>query len=340
MIREASRKLVKGENLKYDEVREVMSEIMSGETSPTLISAYLVALRMKGETVEEISGSAQGMRDAAQTLNYDGDLLEIVGTGGDEAYTFNISTTSAFVIAATGVKVAKHGNRSVSSKSGAADVLESLGAKIDITPQQSVEVLDKCNFAFLFAQKYHTSMKYVGPVRSELGLRTVFNILGPLTNPAGASHNVIGVYSEELVRPIADVLVNLGVKRALVVYGMDRMDEISLSAKTKVAEIKDNKVIAEYEIDPRDYGFELCDKEDIVGGDSTVNAEITKDILTGKLHGPKRDIVILNAAAGIFVAKNDITIKEAVEMAKDAIDSGKAYEVLQKYVEVSNSFDA
>lgn len=335
MIKEAIEKLVNKQDLTFDEAKEVMNEIMSGETPDTLISAYLVALRMKGETIEEISGSAKGMRDNGTKLLHDMDVLEIVGTGGDKANTFNISTTSAFVAAAAGCKVAKHGNRGVSSKSGAADVLEALGANITVEPEKSKELLDKVGFCFLFAQKYHPAMRFVGPVRGELGLRTIFNVLGPLTNPAGASMEIIGVYEEELVEPIAKVLLNLGVKKGMVVFGQDTMDEITPSAKTTVCEIRDGETKS-YEINPEDYGVSICKKSDLEGGDGIENAQITKDILSGKLQGPKRDAVLLNAGACIYVQNDNLTYEEAINIARETIDSGKAYEKLQAYIEESN----
>jgi len=335
MIKEAIEKLVNKQDLTFDEAKEVMNEIMSGETPDTLISAYLVALRMKGETIEEISGSAKGMRDNGTKLSHDMEVLEIVGTGGDKANTFNVSTTSAFVAAAAGCKVAKHGNRGVSSKSGAADVLEALGANITVEPEKSKELLDKVGFCFLFAQKYHPAMRFVGPVRGALGLRTIFNVLGPLTNPAGASMDIIGVYEEELVEPVAQVLINLGVKKGMVVFGQDTMDEITPSTKTTVCEIRNGETKS-YEINPEDYGISICKKSDLEGGDGTENAQITKDILSEKLQGPKRDAVLLNAGACIYVQNDRLTYEEAINIARETIDSGKAYEKLQAYIEESN----
>lgn len=334
MIKEAIAKLANKENLSETMVEDVMNEIMSGETSPTLISAYLMGLRTKGETIEEISGSARGMRNNGTKLKHDMDVLEIVGTGGDEAFTFNISTTAAIVASAAGCKVAKHGNRSVSSKSGAADVLEALGIDITIEPEKSKKLLEEIGICFLFAQKYHTSMRFVGPVRAELGIRTIFNILGPLTNPAGANMEILGVYSEELVEPLAKVLVNLGVKKGMVVYGQDVMDEITLSAKTTVCEIR-NGEIKKYELNPEDYGFKICTKKDLVGGDSKVNAQITKDILNGE-KGPKRDTVILNAAACIYIYRDDVTFEEAIKIATETIDSKKAAKQLEAFIKLSN----
>lgn len=334
MIKEAIAKLANKENLSETMVEDVMNEIMSGETSPTLISAYLMGLRTKGETIEEISGSARGMRNNGMKLEHDMDVLEIVGTGGDEAFTFNISTTAAIVASAAGCKVAKHGNRSVSSKSGAADVLESLGIDITIEPEKSKKLLEEIGICFLFAQKYHTSMRFVGPVRAELGIRTIFNILGPLTNPAGANMEILGVYSEDLVEPLAKVLVNLGVKKGMVVYGQDVMDEITLSAKTTVCEIR-NSEIKKYELNPEDYGFKMCAKEDLVGGDAKVNAQITKDILNGE-KGSKRDTVILNAAACIYVYRDDVTFEDAIKIATETIDSKKAAKQLEAFIKMSN----
>ena len=336
MINEAVKKLVENENLTSEEAKECMNEIMSGEVSDALISAYLVALRMKGETIDEILGSAQGMRDNGKKLEHTIDLLEIVGTGGDRAGTFNVSTTSAFVAAGAGCSVAKHGNRGVSSKSGAADVLEALGADITIEPEKAKEVLRDSGFTFLFAQKYHPAMKYVGPVRGQLGVRTIFNILGPLTNPASANKNVIGVYDESLVDPIAKVLMQLGVDRGMVVFGHDVMDEISASAKTTVCEIREKKVVR-YELDPRDYGFELCTKADLQGGDGEENAKITRDILSGKITGPKLNAVLLNAAAAIYCYTDEVTYEESIDIARNAIDKGYALQALDKYIEATNA---
>ncbi|MBR3173839.1 MAG: anthranilate phosphoribosyltransferase [Eubacterium sp.] len=336
MINEAIKKLVENENLTSDEAKQCMNEIMSGEISDALVSAYLIALRMKGETIDEILGSAQGMRDNGRKLEHTIDLLEIVGTGGDRAGTFNVSTTSAFVAAGAGCKVAKHGNRGVSSKSGAADVLEALGADITIEPDKAKEVLADSGFTFLFAQKYHPAMKYVGPIRGQLGVRTIFNILGPLTNPASANKNVIGVYDEKLVDPIANVLMQLGVNRGMVVFGQDTMDEISASAKTTVCEIRDKKVVR-YELDPRDYGFELCSKEDLLGGDGEENAKITRDILEGKITGPKLNAVLLNAAAAIYCYTDEVTYEESIDIARNAINKGYAIQALDKYVKATNA---
>ena len=335
MIKEAIIKLSKKEDLSYEMAQAVMDEIMSGEANDIQKSAYLTALAMKGETIDEITASAAGMREHCTRLLNDMDVLEIVGTGGDRSNSFNISTTSALVISAGGVPVAKHGNRAASSKCGAADVLEALGVNITVSPAQSAQMLKDINICFLFAQKYHTAMRYVANVRKELGIRTVFNILGPLSNPAGANMQVMGVYDEKLVEPLARVLSNLGVKNAMVVYGQDCLDEISMSAPTTVAEIKDGE-ITKYEIKPEDFGFERCSKEDLVGGDPEENAQITRDILSGKIKGAKRNAVVLNAAACIYIAGKADSIADGIKVAEDMIDSGKAAETLDAFVRLTN----
>lgn len=334
MIKEAILKVFKKEDLTYSEAEQVMNEIMEGQASQIQMSSYLTALSMKGETVDEITASAAAMRSHCVRLLHDMDVLEIVGTGGDGANSFNISTTSAFVISAAGIPVAKHGNRAASSKSGAADVLEALGVNISIPPEKSTELLDKINMCFLFAQNYHIAMKYVAPVRKELGIRTVFNILGPLSNPAGANMELMGVYDEALVEPLAQVLANLGVKRALVVYGTDGLDEISISAPTKVCEVKDG-TFTSYELTPEQFGFTRCKKEDLVGGTPAENAEITKRILAGE-KGPKRDAVLINAGAAIYLGGKAADIKEGIEKAREILDSGKAMEQLEKFVQGTN----
>lgn len=334
MIKEAIHKVFKKENLTYKEAEAVMNEIMEGEASAVQMSSYLTALSMKGETVEEITASAAGMRAHCVRLLHDMDVLEIVGTGGDGANSFNISTTSSLVISAAGIPVAKHGNRAASSKCGAADVLEALGVNITISPEKSRELLEKIGICFLFAQNYHIAMKYVAPVRKELGIRTIFNILGPLANPAGANMELMGVYDESLIEPLAHVLTNLGVKRALVVYGTDGLDEISLSAPTKVCEVK-NGTFTSYEITPEQFGFTRCKKEDLVGGTPAENAQITHDILAGK-PGPKRDAVLMNAGAAIYMAGRAETIQAGIDVARNMIDSGKAAAQLEKFVKLSN----
>lgn len=337
MITEAIKKLVEKQNLTYDEALACMDEIFSGEANEIQTSAYLTALRMKGETVDEISASARGMRNHAVPLEHEGlEVLEIVGTGGDEANSFNISTTSGLVAAAAGIPIAKHGNRSVSSKCGAADVLEALGVNITIPPEKMSEVLKQTNVCFMFAQVYHKAMKYVAPVRKGLGIRTIFNILGPLTNPANAQMQLMGVYEESLVEPMAKVLSKLGVKNGMVVYGKDRLDEISLSAPTMVCEICDGE-LKSYTIEPEQFGFNKCEKGDLEGGSPEENAAITKAILSGE-KGAKRDAVVLNAAACIYIAKKAETMQEAVKVAEEMIDSGKAMEVLNRFVALTNEF--
>lgn len=334
MIKEAIAKLAANKNLSYEEAEQVMNEIMGGQASPVQMSAYLTALSLKGETIDEVTGSAAGMRKHCIRLLHDMDVLEIVGTGGDGANSFNISTTSSLVISAAGVPVAKHGNRAASSKCGAADVLEALGVNITVSPERSAELLKEINICFLFAQNYHIAMKYVAPVRKELGIRTVFNILGPLSNPAGANMQVMGVYDEALVEPLARVLNNLGVKRALVVYGQDKLDEISMSAPTTVCQVKDG-VFTSYVITPEQFGFARCGKEDLAGGTPEENAAITRAILSGQ-KGPKTDAVILNSAAALYVAGKADSIQEGVALAREVIDSGKALEQLEKFIRLSN----
>lgn len=334
MIKEAILKVCKKQDLTYAEAEQVMNEIMEGQASQVQMSSYLTAMSLKGETVEEITASAAAMRSHCVRLLHDMDVLEIVGTGGDGANSFNISTTSSLVISAAGVPVAKHGNRAASSKCGAADVLEALGVNISVPPEASTELLNKIGICFLFAQNYHIAMKYVAPVRKELGIRTIFNILGPLANPAGANMELMGVYDETLVEPLAQVLANLGVKRAMVVYGTDGLDEISMSAPTKVCEVRDGSFTS-YEITPEQFGFARCKKEDMVGGTPAENAEITRAILNGE-KGPKSDAVAMNAGAAIYLAGKAENLKAGIELAKELISSGKAREQLAKFVEYSN----
>ncbi len=335
MMKEAIAKLMNKQDLTYEEARQVMDEIMDGKVSATLISSYLTALSMKGETIDEISGSAYAMRAHATKAPHDMDVLEIVGTGGDGANTFNISSTSAMVIAAGGVPVAKHGNRAASSKSGAADVLEALGVNISLPPEKCRALLEQVGICFLFAQTYHTAMKYVGPVRKELGIRTVFNILGPITNPAAPTMGVMGVYDQSLLEPYAAVMQNLGIRRGLVVYGTDRLDEISASAPTAVCEIRDGKTNL-YEITPEQFGYTRCQKSDLLGGTPEENAQITRNILSGQDKGPKRQAVCLNAGAALYAAGSAETMEAGVRLAEYLIDSGKAMEKLQQFVEASN----
>ena len=334
MIKEAIIKLSKKENLTYTEAEEVMNEIMEGEASDVQKSAYLTALSMKGETIDEITASAAGMRAHCIKLLHDMDVLEIVGTGGDGANSFNISTTSSLVIAAAGIPVTKHGNRAASSKSGAADVLEALGVKIDVAPERSTQLLKDIQICFLFAQNYHIAMKYVGPIRKELGIRTVFNILGPLSNPAGANMELMGVYDQSLVEPLAQVMANLGVVRGMVVYGQDKLDEISMCAATSVCEIKDGKFIS-YEITPEQFGYERCEKGALTGGTPEENAKITMEILSGADKGPKRQAVCLNAGAAIYIAGKADTIEAGIRKAEQIIDEGLALKKLEQFREES-----
>lgn len=335
MIKEAIIKLSKKEDLTYKEAETVMNEIMSGEATPVQMSAYLTALSLKGETIDEITASAAGMRAHCVKLLHDMDVLEIVGTGGDGANSFNISTTSALVIAAGGVPVAKHGNRAASSKSGAADVLEALGVKITVSPEESARILKKINICFLFAQNYHFAMKYVAPIRKELGIRTVFNILGPLSNPAGANMELMGVYDETLVEPLAQVMAKLGVVKGMVVYGQDKLDEISMSAPTTVCEIRDGW-FQSYQIQPEQFGYNSCAKEELAGGTPEENAQITRDILEGREKGPKRQAVCLNAGASLYITGKAKTIEEGVRMAESLIDSGAAAKKLEEFIYETN----
>lgn len=334
MINEAIIKLAAKEDLSYEMAMGAMDEIMGGKATPVQMSAFLTAMSMKGETIEEITACAAGMRKHCIRLLNDQELLEIVGTGGDRSNSFNISTTASILVSAAGVPVAKHGNRAASSKSGAADCLEALGVKLSLPPERSREILEKINLCFLFAQNYHLSMKYVAPVRKELGIRTIFNILGPLTNPAGASMQLMGVYEEALVEPMAKVLMNLGVKKGMVVYGQDCLDEISLSAPTTIGEFR-NGTYKKYVIAPEDYGFQRCRKEDLQGGTPEENAAITRAVLNGE-KGPKRNAVVLNAAAGLVIGQDGIDLREAIHEMEKIIDSGKAAEQLEKFIQLSN----
>lgn len=332
MIKEAIVKIVDKQDLTYEEAYTVMNEIMSGETSSTQNAAFLAALSTKStkaETIDEIAGCAAAMRAHAIKVDHNMDVLEIVGTGGDNAHSFNISTTSALVIAAGGIKVAKHGNRAASSSCGTADCLEALGVNIDLSPEKCVELLKEVGICFFFAQKYHTSMKYVGSIRKELGIRTVFNILGPLTNPASPGYQLLGVYDRSLVEPLARVLTNLGVKHGMVVYGEDKLDEISLSSPTFICEFHEGEYQT-YTIKPEDFGLTTCKKEDLVGGAPEENAAITLSILKGE-KGPKRDAVLLNAGAALYIGGKAKTFKDGITLAGELIDSGKALETLEAF---------
>jgi anthranilate phosphoribosyltransferase len=336
MIKEAIVKIVDKQDLTYDEAYAVMNEIMSGETSQVQNAAFLAALSTKStkaETIDEISGCAAAMRDHATPVKYDKPLLEIVGTGGDGAQSFNISTTAALVTASAGVKVSKHGNRAASSKSGTADCLEALGVNLDQSPEKCIELLDKVGMCFFFAQKYHTSMKYVGAIRKELGIRTVFNILGPLTNPASPQMQLLGVYDESLVEPLARVLTSLGVKRGMVVYGQDKLDEISLSSPTTVCEF-DGGEYKSYVITPEEFGLTRCQKADLVGGTPEENAAITRAILSGE-KGAKRDAVLMNAGAALYIAGKADTLAAGIKLAAEQIDNGAALATLNNLIEAS-----
>ena len=336
MIKEAIHMLSRKENLSYADAQAVMDEIMSGSTTPVQMSAYLTALAMKGETIDEITGSAAGMRAHCIKLLHDMDVLEIVGTGGDGSNSFNISTTSSLVISAAGVPVAKHGNRAASSKCGAADVLEALGVKITLSPERSAALLKKINLCFLFAQNYHIAMKYVAPIRRELGIRTVFNILGPLSNPAGANMELMGVYDEALVEPLAQVMHRLGVTRGMVVYGQDKLDEISMSAPTSVCEILPDGNFQTYTITPEQFGYPRCDKSALAGGTPEENASITRAILSGAEQGAKRQAVCLNAGAALYLAGKAESLAQGVRLAESLIDSGTAQKQLTLFIQQSN----
>ncbi|MCI7557478.1 MAG: anthranilate phosphoribosyltransferase [Lachnospiraceae bacterium] len=339
MIKEAIEKIVLKEDLTYDEAYAVMNEIMNGETTPTQNAAFLAALSTKStkaETIDEISGCAQAMREHALTVDGgDMDTLEIVGTGGDRAGSFNISTTTAFVAAAAGIKVAKHGNRAASSKSGTADCLEALGANINLEPEKCVSLLKDAGFCFFFAQKYHTSMKYVGSIRRELGFRTVFNILGPLTNPIKPSRQLLGVYDEYLLEPLAKVLTSLGVKNGMVVYGREKLDELSTAGETAVCEFN-NGEYSSYVLTPEQFGLTRSTKQDLEGGTPEENAAITRDILSGKDKGPKYETVLMNAGAALYIAGKATDIADGIEKARELIDNGEALKAMERFVDLSN----
>lgn len=336
MIQQAVYDVLAGKDLSSAETRQVMLEMMEGKTSDAQMGALLAALRMKGETIEEITASAQVMREKCVKIRPQGDVLDIVGTGGDELFTFNISTVASFIVAAGGVPVAKHGGRSVSSKCGSADVLEALGVNIMLTAEQNEQVLNETGMCFMLAQTYHSAMKHVAPVRKQLGVRTIFNILGPLANPAGATLQLLGVYDENLVQPLASVLQNLGVKRAMVVHGHDGLDEISMTTTSTICEVADGRINS-YFISPEQFGFTRCKQEDLRGGDPAENAQIAREILSG-VKGAKRDTVVMNAACCIYMGKNDITMRECVALAGQLIDSGKAMNQLERFIAATNRF--
>lgn len=338
MIKEAIVKIVDKQDLTYEEAYQVMNEIMNGETSQVQNAAFLAALSTKStkaETIDEISGCAAAMRSHALRVEHDMEVMEIVGTGGDGSGSFNISTTSALVAAAAGIKIAKHGNRAASSQCGTADCLEALGVNISLTPGQCVELLERVGICFFFAQKYHTSMKYVGSIRKELGIRTVFNILGPLTNPAAPSMQLLGVYDETLVQPLARVLTSLGVRRGMVVYGQDKLDEISMCAPTTVCDFRDGNYVSYY-LTPETFGLKACSREDLKGGTPRENAEITRAILEGRERGPKRSAVLLNAGAALYIGGKASSLTEGIERAGELLDTGAALKKLEEFAGLTN----
>lgn len=336
-MKEILSKVVDGNNLTKEEAMHAQELILTGQATPAQIACFLTALRIKGETLDELTGLATVLRDKAQTISPKLDhYVDFVGTGGDCTYSFNISTTSAFVVAAAGLPVAKHGNRSISSKSGSGDVLEALGVNISADPKIVEECVEKVGIGFMFAPHFNPAMKYVGPVRSELGIRTVFNTLGPLSNPSRAKAMVVGVYSPKLTEIMAGAMMNLGVERGFVVSGHDNMDEFTLTGSSTVSEIKDGKVTT-YEVTPEQFGLSCCKLEDLQGGDGAVNAQITKNILSGKEQGPKRDIILLNAGAALYIGGKADSIKDGIALAAQTIDSGKELEVIENLVKLTNA---
>ena len=335
MIREAISKVVDGFDLAREEMIACMNEIMTGAATLAQIASFLTALRMKGETVEEITGAAMVMREKATRIEVGGGtVVDTCGTGGSGANTFNVSTASAFVVSGAGLKVAKHGNRAVSSECGSADVLKALGVNIDITPDKVKECIEKIGIGFLFAPLFHGAMKYaIGP-RREIGIRTIFNVLGPLTNPAGASCQVVGVYRRELTEVIADVLKNLGTKRAFVVHGLDSLDEITITDRTKITELKNKKTRTFY-IKPQDFKIKKARLEDIRGGSPEENAGIVKEVLSGK-KGPRQDVVALNAAAALVAGGLAPDFKKGVDLARESIESGKAMAKLKGLIDFTS----
>jgi len=334
MIEDAIHDILTGHHLTLDDTRAVMMQMMEGKATDSQVGAFLAAMRLKGETIEEITACAEVMREKSMKLHPKTDVLDIVGTGGDEMYTFNISTVSAFVVAAGGVPVAKHGNRSVSSKCGSADVLEALGANIFLTAEQSEQVLNETGMCFMHSQVYHSAMKHVAHVRKQLGVRTLFNIVGTLANPAGANMQLLGVYDEGLVEPLARVLSNLGVKRAMVVHGHDGLDEITLTGTSTICEVADG-ALNSYFITPEQFGLQRCAPSDLTGGGPAENAEIARRILSGE-KGPKRDTVVLNSACCLYMAKNNVTMRECVRMAQELIDSGSAMRTMKAFVRATS----
>ena len=327
-------KLTEGKDLTEGEMFDAILSIMKNEVDPAMTGAFLTALSIKGETPTEIVGAVKAMLEVAEIIDPGYDVLDIVGTGGDRSFSFNISSVSSIVISSCGVKVAKHGNRSVSSKCGAGDLFEALGVKFDFASKHAKPVLDETGLVFLFAPVYHKAMRFVGPIRKALGIKTIYNIMGPLINPMNASHMVLGVYKKELVRPVCEVLKKKGLKGAMVVYGMDGVDEISIADKTFVCEFSGNSDIIEYELNPVKYGFKMASHEDLVGGTPDVNKKIALDILNG-VKGPKRDVVVFNSACAVHVYTGK-TIEESIKLCEEAIDSGKALNTLKHLVEVTN----
>ncbi|MFZ5987172.1 MAG: anthranilate phosphoribosyltransferase [Bacillota bacterium] len=337
MLKSAISKLVEGKNLSEQEIIETLNCIMDGDATQAQIGSFITALRIKGETIEEITGCARVMREKADRINPEVEYyIDTCGTGGDGSNTFNISTAAAFVASAGGVSVAKHGNRSISSRSGSADVLEGFGINISLSPDQVKECIEKVGIGFMFAPAFHKSMKHAAGPRRELGIRTIFNILGPLTNPANAKGQVLGVFNERLTESMANVLLNLGLERAMVIHGLDGMDEITTTTSTKVSEVRDGKVL-NYELDPKTYGFKLASKDDLMGGDAKENSDIICSIFKGE-KGPKRDIVVLNSAAALYVGKAADSIEDGIKAAEDIIDTGRALKKLNELKEFTNSF--
>ena len=334
MIDKAIYNILMGRDLSLDMTKAVMTQMMEGKATDSQMGAFLAAIRLKGETIREITACAEVMREKCVKLRPKTDVLDIVGTGGDELYSFNISTVSAFVVAAGGIPVAKHGNRSVSSKCGSADVLEALGVNISLNAAQSERVLAETGICFMLAQVYHSAMKHVAHVRKELGVRTIFNILGPLANPAGANMQMLGVYDENLVEPLANVLKNLGVKRAMVVHGHDGLDEITMTGTSTVCEVANGRINS-YFITPEQFGLSRCEPAELTGGAPPENADIARRILSGE-KGAKRDTVVLNAACCLYMGKNDVTMRQCIRLAQELIDSKEAMRKLEEFVRVTN----
>jgi len=338
MIKEAIAKVVERVDLEEEEMAEVMGEMMEGEATASQIGAFLTGLKMKGESVAEITGAVKVMRDKSEKISpLDPVTVDLCGTGGDGLGTFNVSTVASLIAAGAGVSVAKHGNRSVSSQVGSADVLEELGVNINLTPEAAEKCLNEVGITFLFAPGYHPAMKNVAAPRKEVGIRTIFNILGPMTNPAGVAHQLMGVYSDVLLEPIAKVLRNLGSQRAMVVHGSDQLDELTVTCKTTVAELKEG-VVKTYQLDPQEFGIKKRELEELKGGNAEDNAQIALSILRGEDTEAKRDISVLNAAAAIYIAGKASSMNESLEMAAESIDSKKALDKLNQFINFSRSY--